>query len=121
MSILDGDGTGDPTYAEALVALAQSVNLGTAEKNAAIVRAIQREHDILPPEPELAPGTPGYEAQQLRKQMADQEARMRDQEAELAALRAQATANAAQTPAVTPAVTPAPAPGPDSVQGSAQA
>lgn len=47
------DGTKEPlSYGEALVELAKRVPFGTEEQAREVVESIQREHDLLPPEPD---------------------------------------------------------------------
>jgi hypothetical protein len=91
------DGTDEPlTYGAALVAMATQISWPTEEHQKEVVRAIQREKDLLPPEPDVVDTgdarditlrAQDAELEQLRKQLANaqEEKRLRE---EIAAARA---------------------------------
>lgn len=69
----DGTDT-DLSYGQALCLAIGRIPLGNQELERQVLRAIQREHDLLPPDPEPEPGTDAYELAQLRKQVAELQA-----------------------------------------------
>lgn len=71
------DGTPDPlTYGEALAALAKVAPFGSAEVRDEVVRAIQGEHGILPPEPEPDPNSPEGKLAAQQREIDDLKARL---------------------------------------------
>lgn len=105
-TLYDGDPNTPLTYGQALVLLAQQVAWPTSEARDEVVRAVQTEHDLLPPEPDEDP-TEDDQDRELRELRAEAARRARDEE--IAQLRAQL---AGSTPAESDSsVSSTPAPG----------
>jgi ATPase subunit of ABC transporter with duplicated ATPase domains len=100
------DGSPDPlTYGQALVEIATRIAWGHEAQGIEVTRAIQAEHGILPPDPDLNYADPVYgtlaaqdaEIAELKARIAknDAEKAQADKDAELESLRAQAAAQSA--------------------------
>lgn len=110
MSVFDGSDD-ELTYAEALLAIAERVSWGTEHQKIAAMRAIQREFDMVPPEPavpthlqdsrDITLRNQDTELAELRKRLDAAELRKQVAEAERDAV--QAEADSARTAQVTPA------------------
>lgn len=102
MSRFDGSDE-DLTYGAALVEVAQRASYPTEAHRNDVVRAIQAEHGLLPPEPDPTTGEIEEEADRKLRELRAAKAR-RERDAEIAALEAEAAAaEAATDPAAPPA------------------
>jgi len=98
MSVFDGS-TDELTYGQALLELAARVSWPTELHGREAIRAIQVEHDLVPPDPDVVISVDPRDAEiaaqkaeldKLRAEKADRDrtARAAEQESEIAALRA---------------------------------
>lgn len=88
------DGTKEPlSYGQALCIAVAAIPLGSEERNREVLRAIQTEHNLLPPDPDIAVDEDA-ELHALRQRKAD-----KDRSDEKARLRAELGDDTPPTPA----------------------